>query len=565
MESILAFLHGLFKATPEIPLFLSLVLGYAVGSRHFGKFQLGGVAGSLLAAVLIGQVGVEVSPQLQTVLFTLFIYAVGYESGPQFFRSLNRKSLREIILAAFLAVSGLITVVVTARLFGFDKGLAAGIAAGGLTQSAIMGTAQDALASMGLAAEELARLNAGVGIGYAVTYVFGSFGAIIICMNVLPKLFDRDIREDALRAEAETNSVGLLNTNQEQAVSTFVGRIYKVGPAAGETIRDVEALSREYPVSVERVKRGRAIVPHGPDTTLQKGDLVLLAGRRAAVLELAGRIGKEVYGASGMDLRLQKLDVALTAPDLVDKTLKTIRDTRDPLNRHGVFLLAVYRDGSPLEVSMDLTLRKNDLLTLYGMEQDVKRVAATAGYVVPSSDKTDFIYMGLGLVVGLLIGLLVVHVGGIPITLGSGGGALLAGLLFGWARTRRRDIGNMPTGAVNLLKDLGLAGFVAVVGLNNGLKAVTTVMEQGVSIFLAGVVVTILPMLLTLFFGRWVLRYDNAAVLAGALSGSRSANPAFGEVLNKAENSVPTVPFAITYALANVFLTLLGPLVVALV
>ena len=120
MESILAFLHELFKATPEIPLFLSLVLGYAVGSRHFGKFQLGGVAGSLLAAVLIGQVGVEVSPQLQVVLFTLFIYAVGYESGPQFFRSLNRKSLREIILAAFLAVSGLITVVVTARLFGFD-------------------------------------------------------------------------------------------------------------------------------------------------------------------------------------------------------------------------------------------------------------------------------------------------------------------------------------------------------------------------------------------------------------------------------------------------------------
>jgi putative transport protein len=115
------------------------------------------------------------------------------------------------------------------------------------------------------------------------------------------------------------------------------------------------------------------------------------------------------------------------------------------------------------------------------------------------------------------------------------------------------------------LKDFGLAAFVAVVGLNSGLQAVVTVKQSGLTIFLLGAVVTVLPLVLTMFFGRYVLRYNNAAILAGALTGSRSANPAFGGVLDKAESGVPTVPFAITYALANVLLTLLGPLVVGLV
>ncbi len=142
---------------------------------------------------------------------------------------------------------------------------------------------------------------------------------------------------------------------------------------------------------------------------------------------------------------------------------------------------------------------------------------------------------------------------------------MLAGLVFGWYRSRNMTLGNMPTPASTLLRDLGLAGFVAVVGLQSGQQAVHTVAESGLSIFAIGVVVTVLPLLITMLVGRYFLKYDNVAVFAGALSGSRSANPAFGEILDNAGNSIPTTPFAITYALANVFLTLLGPLVVALV
>ncbi|MGT2495302.1 aspartate-alanine antiporter-like transporter [Cupriavidus basilensis] len=107
-------------------MFLSLAVGYAIGKLTFGRFQLGGVAGLLLAAVVISQVGVEIDNGVKAVMFAVFIYAVGYESGPQFFNSLNRSSLREIAMAIFMAVVGLATVVILARLFHLDKGLAAG-------------------------------------------------------------------------------------------------------------------------------------------------------------------------------------------------------------------------------------------------------------------------------------------------------------------------------------------------------------------------------------------------------------------------------------------------------
>ena len=199
----MTFVADIFRQSPEAALFLALAIGYWIGKFKFGKFQLGGVAGSLLAAVLISQFGVHIDNGVKAILFALFIYAVGFESGPQFLRSLGRQSIREIMMAVVLAISGLATVIVFAKLFGLDKGIAAGIAAGGLTQSAIIGTASSAIEKLGLGADEAQKLQANVAIGYAVTYIFGSFGAILICVNVLPWFMGRGIRDDAVKAEAE--------------------------------------------------------------------------------------------------------------------------------------------------------------------------------------------------------------------------------------------------------------------------------------------------------------------------------------------------------------------------
>lgn len=557
------FLQSMLRQSPEIALFLSLAIGYWVGKFQFGKFQLGGVAGSLLAAVLISQVGVTIDNGVKSVLFALFIYAVGFESGPQFFRSLGRQSIREIVMAAVLAISGLATVVVLSRMFGLDKGLAAGIAAGGLTQSAVIGTASAAITKLGLAAEEVQRLQANVAIGYAVTYIFGSFGAIIVCVNILEWFMGRSIRDDAIKAEAEMLAgANVYGVGEQPALPALVGRLFVIDQAAGKTVGEIEG-SAEATISIERIKRSGKLIGNSPDLKLRSDDVVLVVGRRPAVVAAAPALGTEIQSSEGMDVIVVTRDVVIANPDFVGHTVAQIREETSRNLRHGVFVIEVKRGGQKLTLASDTMIEAGDVVTLYGTTDDVQRVAKQVGTTIVPSDKTDFVYHGLGLAVGLLIGLIVVRLGSIPLTLGSGGGALLSGLIFGWYRTRNMAIGNMPTAASTLLRDLGLAGFVAVVGLQSGQQAVTTVAQHGLSIFLIGVVVTIVPLLITMAVGRYILRYENVAVFAGALSGSRSANPAFGEVLDKAGNSVPTVPFAITYALANVFLTLLGPLVVA--
>lgn len=558
----MSWIHSVLNQSPEVALFLSLALGYWIGKIQFGKFQLGGVAGSLLVAVIISQIGVSIDDGIKSVLFALFIYAVGFESGPQFFRSLGRQSLREILLAAVLALTALATVTVLARLFALDKGLASGIAAGALTQSAIIGTASSAIGKLDLAAEEIQRLQGNVAVGYAVTYIFGSLGAIIVCVNVLPWFMGRSIRDDAIKAErALLAGARTYGPGEQPAAPDLVGRLFTVRKAAGRTIASLEGTSD--PVSIERVKRNNTVIGIDPTVRLEDGDIVLVVGRRAAVVALAPLIGPELQSSEGMDVVMVSRDVAVTSPDFVHRTVSEIRERTAPALRHGIYVTSLTRAGKPLALGADTIIAPGDVVTLYGSETDVRRAAQATGTVITPSDKTDWVYHGLGLVAGLLAGLAVVRIGSIPLTLGSGGGALLSGLAFGWYRSRHMTMGNMPTPASTLLRDLGLAGFVAVVGLQSGLQAVSTVAQQGVSIFLIGVVVTLVPLLVTMLVGRYLLRYDNAAVFAGALSGARSANPAFGEILDKAGNSIPTTPFAITYALANVLLTLLGPLVVA--
>jgi aspartate-alanine antiporter len=557
-------LHHIFQKSPEAALFLSLAVGYAFGKIKFGKFQFGGVAGSLIAAVIISQVGVQIDNGVKSIMFALFIYAVGYESGPQFFNSLNRTALREIAMAVFMALAGLVTVLIVARLFGLDKGLAAGLAAGGMTQSAIIGTAGDAIAQLGLSAEETKRLQGNVAVGYAVTYIFGSFGAIVICVNILEKFMGKDLRTASLEVEAKlSGGVPKLGPGQTAALPALVGRIFRMEHLGGQTVRQVEGTGADN-FTIERIRRGAEVVDPKPDYVLQNGDEILVVGRRDSVVDLASRIGTELPESENLSFVMHSRKAVFTRAGMNHKTIAEVREAVDRDLRHGLYIQRITRADQPLPVLPSTVVEHGDVITFYGSDSDTARAVKAAGYPLAEDGKTDFVYMGLGVLVGLLVGMLVAHVGGIPLTLGSGGGALLSGLLFGWARSKHPMVGAMPSEASALLRDFGLASFVAIVGLNTGLQAVETIKTSGAVIFLAGVIVTVVPLLLTMLFGRFVLRYDNAAVLAGALSGSRSANPAFGEILGKSGSSVPTVPFAVTYAMANVLLTLLGPLIIGL-
>lgn len=266
-------LHNLFARSPEAALFLTLAIGYAIGKINFGRFQLGGVGGSLLAAVVVSQVGVQIDEGVKAVMFALFIYAVGYNSGPQFFNSLNKSSLREIILAVFLAITALVTVVVLAKLFHLDKGLAAGLAGGALTQSAIIGTAGDAISRLPLSPEAIKALQANVAIGYAVTYVFGSLGAIIVCVNILPRFMKGDLKADEAKVEAQLRGgTPAFGPGATPALPRLVGRAYQVREAEGRTVAEIETAAQDA-ITIESVLRAGQVVPLKPDLRLQAGDV----------------------------------------------------------------------------------------------------------------------------------------------------------------------------------------------------------------------------------------------------------------------------------------------------
>lgn len=571
MDVLLQYIQNIFTRMPETALFLSLAIGYAIGKINFGKFQLGGVAGSLLAAIVISQIGVKIDGVTQSLLFALFIYVVGYTSGPQFFRSLGKRTLKEITLALVVAICGLTVVVVLSRILGLDKGLAAGITAGGMTQSAVMGTASEALDKLGqlglLSPDQIVVMQDHIGIGFAVSYVFGALITIIICANVLPKFMGRSLRDDAIAAEAQMYKSGIfLDQEQHLASAALVGRVFKITAGAGQNITAVEHSSKIADmVTVEKVKRRGHVVMFNHDFVLQKGDVALLVGRREAVLKTGRELGVEINSTSDMDFVIQTRRVVLTNDAMNGLSLKEMYAMLGEQMRHGVYILDVGRNGVPVSAELETVVEKGDVITLYGAQDDVARVGAVMGYVLMPSDKTDFIYMSLGIIVGLLVGTLSIAVAGVPVTLGSGGGALMAGLVFGWFRARHLNLGAMPTGAAQFIKDFGLAGFVAIIGLNSGRLAINTLKAQGLEIFIVGLAVSIIPLILTLLIGRYVLRYKNAAQFAGALAGAASSTPALGAILDKAGNTIPAGSFAITYALSNVFLTMLGPLVVALV
>lgn len=566
MQVIYDFIHNLFAQQPLLALFLSLLLGYLIGKIPFGSFRLGGVAGSLLAGVLVSQFGVSIEDNIKNLFFALFIFAVGYNSGPDFFRSLGRKTLREVMLALMVAVTGLATIYAVSKFMHFDKGLAAGVAAGGMTQSAIMGVAGDALSKLGYTAARVKEYTTNIGVGYAVTYIFGTLGAIIICANILPKFMGQRLRDAAVEAEANLSKTAALGSNENYALGKLVGRVYRVSKEGFKNILDLENSCGDLPISVERVKRGGSFLDVTADLSLRRGDLVLLVGSRDALLKIAERIGAEVTGEYDMNLVMKTQEVIVTNDTMEKVTFEEISGRMKDQIRHGVYVLSVFRKGREQTLSGDGHIKHGDVMKLYGSEQDLKKALKAVGTPIIPSAKTDMVMLSLGIMIGFLIGMLTLNIKGVPLTLGSGGGALLSGLFFGWLKGKRPQLGGeIPSPSASLMSDLGLAGFVSVVGLDSGLQAIATIREHGFTILFGGLIVTTLPLLITMLLGRYLLGYKNAAIYAGALAGARSANPAFGQILGLAENSVPTVPFAVTYALANVFLTLLGPLIVAIV
>lgn len=556
---------GFFNNVPIAVLFLTVGLGYLIGKLKVGPIQLGGVCGTLIVALLIGQTGCQMRGELKEVAFALFIFAMGYSGGPQFFANLNRSSLRYIVLPVIEALLVLTVVLLAVPLFGLDAGTAAGLAAGAATESAVVGTAAEALKHLGLPDADVQRMEANIATAYTLTYLVGLISIVFFTSQVAPALLRINLREASKVLEEKLGGgPGETDENLLPTLPRLVGRSHVVKDADGRTVGEVEAELGGRTAISRILRNGEAIEPT-PEDRLATGDIVVVLGLRRFALRAGSVVGPEIQlpEAHADDLQLAELQVIVNRKTVNGRTLGELAKGPRAQRARGVFLQSIQRSGHMLPLTPATVVQYGDLVTLVGAEPELSQAGAGLGNELRRSGVTDLVFLAFGILAGLMIGALGARLWGIPVSLGSGGGALVSGLVCGWINAKRPALGHMPDQAVQLLKDLGLAVFVACVGLSAGPEAVALIREHGAVLPLIGLLVSLGPACLSLWVGHKILKIEGP-LLVGAIAGQHVSTPAISAILGASGSAVPLLGYTVTYAIANVLLPVLGPIIVSL-
>jgi len=544
------------RSYPQIVVFLAIAIGYFVGKIKLRGFNIGSTAGVLIIALVLGQMNIKVPPLLKAVSFALFIFCMGYKVGPQFFGALKKEGLHYIWLSLFLALLGLVIAILLGKGFGFDKGTTAGLLAGAMTQSSVIGTAEGAIKHLSISAADQTTLESNVAVAYAITYVFGTAG-LIFFFKMIPRLMKIDLRNEARKLEEEMSGGSGEIDKRPELFSWYKQlnlRAYRVTNEniLGKTVSELEALFPRR-MAVEKLKRADRVIDPAPGTVIQSGDVVAMVGDRREFLKADEKIGPEVDDRSVVDLIGEILNICVLNPEAVGKTLGEISTEHG----HGCFLRKITRQGHELPLTKNTVVHKCDVLEVAGTQKDIEKLVKHLGYPERPTVMTDLVIVGLGCVLGTLIGLAMVRVMGIPLTLGVGGGVLLSGLVFGWLRSVHPTFGQIPGGAQWVFTDLGLNLFIACVGLTAGPRAIHALQTTGASLLLAGAILTLTPHIIGLIFGRLVLKM-NPVLLFGALTGAGTSTATLNALKEEANSPVPVLGYTVPFAFGNVLLTIWG-------
>lgn len=558
----------LLKHYPELAIFLTLALGFWIGKFKIGKFSLGTVTSVLLVGVLIGQLNIDIGAPVKSVFFLLFLFAVGYSVGPQFFRGLRKEGLPQMLFAAVMCLFCLFIPFLLAKLMGYNAGEAAGLLAGSQTISAVLGVAEDTINQGGLSeADKTAMINV-MPVAYAVCYIFGTAGSAWIMSDLAPRMLGGldSVKKACKELEAKMGN----DDESEQpgfmpAARPITFRAYKIENdwfGTGKTVQELEDYieGQGRRLFVERVRINNVVYEVKPDQMLQKGNEVVLSGRREFVVGEEDWIGEEVNDIDLLDFPAETLPVLISRKKFAGMTIAAIRKEKV---MHGVSIKSIKRAGVSIPVLPATKLDPGDMLELVGTKQEVNAAAATLGYADRPTNQTDMIFVGLGIFIGGVIGSLAIHFGDIPVSLSTSGGALIAGLVFGWLRSKHPTFGRIPEPSLWILNNVGLNMFIAVVGITAGPSFVTGFKEVGVSLFLIGALATAIPLIIGVLMGRYLFKFHPAITL-GCTAGARTTTAALGAIEDAVESQTPALGYTVTYAVGNTLLIIWGVVIVLL-
>ena len=553
-----------FSKYPEIAVYLAMGLGYFIGNRKVRGFSLGGATGSLLMGILIGAFfKVPVSGMAKSVVFLLFMFGIGYSVGPKFFKALKGDGWRFGVLGVVVPVVGLVTAYVVARILGLDIGYASGLLSGSLTESPAIGTASEAIRALALPDDVKTKLISHIAVADALCYVFGAFGVVWMCGTLGPKLLGINLRTEAEKIEAQ---YGVVRTKDGVAPAwhPFEVRAYRLAasdPLVGKTVTEMEHSTPKTRVFVQRIRRGRELLDPTPEMVLNAEDILAISGRREVLVKILGEQAVEVEDRELLSIPVASYEVFVKRSAISGRSLVDIAGDDDV---RGVFLRRIMRGGQQIPIGKRTVIERGDVLQLHGSEPDVERVVKMAGQILRPTDATDFVAVGLAIFLGALLGsALYVPIAGTKVFLGTSVGTLLAGALIGYLRTLRPVFGVVPDGAVAFMQSMGLSGFVAMVGLSAGPEFIPAFKETGVGLLIGGMFVTLVPQIVGLYFGRYVLK-ASPILLLGAMSGAQTFTPGLATVQEKSGSPIAVLGYTGAVPVAHILLTTWGTLIVML-
>lgn len=565
---MIEYIFDVLRNNPVIPVFLTLGLGFTLGQLKYKSFSLGPVAATLIIGVIIGQIGIEISQTVRTIFFMLFLFSIGYSVGPQFFRSLRGRGLRQVGFALLEACFCAATVIVASKIMGYDTGTACGLFAGSQTASASLGVTTDTIRAMLMPDEEKKAITDMIPVCYAVTYIFGTIGSAWILSNIGPMLLGgiKKVKEETREIERSMDDGGFepdpshIDANRPVSFRAYMADsdIF----AEPRTVRYIDEIFAKdnIRIFVERLRINGKIVDPRPDLKVSRGDTIVLSGRREMIVDHGAVIGPEVADHELLSFGAENLPVTVSGSGAAGQTFDSLR--RQPYMK-GVIIKSMTRNGISLPALSRTEIHRGDVLTLVGLPRNVAEAARNIGYADRQSETTDMGFLGLGIAIGCFVGALSFMVDGIPVSLSTSGGALFAGLILGWLRTRKPTYGHIPTSVTWLFDKLGLNMFIAVIGLTSGRSFISGISEIGFSLFLVGIICTIIPLVVMTLVGRKIFRFSAAETL-GCVAGSRCGVASIGAVQDALGSNLPAIGYTVTYAVANFVLVFSSLLVLFL-
>ncbi len=555
-----------FRDHPVLSLFLTIALGFFIGQFKYKSFSLGTVTSVLLVGVVVGQMKIDISSDVKQVFFLIFLFSIGYRVGPQFFYSLKKSGLPQLLFSFIIAAVALVTTWLMANLMGYNAGQAAGLFSGSQTVSAVIGVGGDTLNSLNLDPEVKQSMIDAIPVCYAVTYIFGTIGTAYFLAQVGP-LFWGGLKKSRQQCVELAVKLGV-NADDTTIISSYtnvVFRAYHITPDSvlvGKTVEEVKKMfsQKECPVYIARVRKEgtQEIFDPAPGYRFEALDDVVMQGESTFVINQEKEIGTEFFDRKLLDFQVEAIRVVLTNKEVDGMTIRELNHDRYDLR---VTIRKITRGGTEIPLMPETILHRGDMIYMIGPRSDIQHATKLLGFTDVLTEKSDMIAVGIGIVLGSLIGLLAFQVGKVSISLGASGGTLIAGLFFGWLRSRLPGYAQIPQPALWIMTNLGLNAFIAVVGISAAPGFVAGFEQVGPMLFVIGAVASIAPLLVGIIMARYLFKF-NVAIGLGCCCGARTTTPGLNAVQDSLESPLPALGYTVTYALGSTLLIICGIILV---